>query len=143
MAKKLIALILSLMLVLSLATPALAAEKPVAATADEDTRNVSIGVITYLVDELGTTTWKVHYWGGASGSGDANMNFYGVTEKKDVGYWGAAQTFVMYTATIPADATGYKVYNGDRWFGDDGKVGQKAYVFNYGGKLQQESDETL
>ena len=61
MAKKLIALILSVMLVLSLMTPVFAVETPAAATA-ADTRTVNIGVINYLTNELGATGWQVHYW---------------------------------------------------------------------------------
>ena len=134
MAKKLIALILAVMLVLSLMTPVFAAEKPAAATA-ADTRTVNVGVINYLTDELGSTGWQVHYWGGAT-AGDADLTATKQVVEKSVGsaYWNnAAQTFNMFTADIPADATGFKVHNGDRWFGDDGTAGQKAYVFNYSG----------
>ena len=130
MAKKLIALILAVMLVLSLMSPVYAVSKPIAATA-ADTRTVNVGVISYLTDELGSSGWQVHYWGGTSDAGDADMTSTGKTEQKNVGYWDSAQTFGMYTATIPADATGFKVHNGGRWFGDDGTAGQKAYVFNY------------
>lgn len=141
MAKKLIALILSVMLVLSLMTPVFAVETPAAATA-ADNRSVTVGVIGYLTNELGFDGWQVHYWGGASGANDANMNYAGTTEQKDVGYWDSAQSFNMFTADIPADATGFKVHNGDRWFGDDGTAGKKAYVFNYDGdKALYEDDD--
>ena len=42
----------------------------------------------------------------------------------------------MFTAAIPADATGFKVYhkNSNRWFGDDAtSANTKAYIFNYSG----------
>ena len=128
MAKKLIALVLAAMLVFSLMSPVYAVAKPIAATA-ADTRTVNVGVISYLTDELGNNGWQVHYWGGASDAGDADLTSTGKTEQKDVGYWDSAQTFSMFTASIPADATGFKVHNGGRWFGEDGKAGQKAYVF--------------
>ena len=125
MAKKLIALILSVMLILSLAV--------IPAAAADSTRTVKVGVISYLIDELGAAGWQVHYWDSTT-SGDANAVAAGTTEQKAVGsaYWeNAEQTFTMFTAEIPADATGIKVHNGNRWFGDDGVAGQKAYVFNY------------
>ncbi len=131
MAKKLIALILSVLLVMSLTVPAYAVQTPVADTA-ASARTVNVGVINYLTDELGATGWQVHYWN-SSTAGDADLTSTGKTEQKDVGYWDSAQTFSMFTASIPADATGFKVHKGDRWFGNDGTVGKMAYVFNYSG----------
>ena len=40
----------------------------------------------------------------------------------------------MFTATVPSGFDGYKVHNGDRWFGDDGTPDKMtAYIFNYSG----------
>ncbi|MBQ2475521.1 MAG: hypothetical protein II513_09265 [Ruminococcus sp.] len=40
----------------------------------------------------------------------------------------------MFTATVPSGFDGYKVHNGDRWFGDDGTPDKTtAYIFNYSG----------
>ena len=136
MAKKLIALILAVMLVLSLMSPVYAVSKPVAATGTVS-RTVKVGVINYLTDELGTSNWQIHYWGSTIDADDAQLERDGeATESRSVGeaFWNnAAQTFLMFTATIPAQATGFKVHHGDRWFGDDGTAGQTAYVFNYDG----------
>nr|WP_316615137.1 hypothetical protein [uncultured Ruminococcus sp.] len=136
MAKKLIALILAVMLVLSLMSPVYAVSKPVAATGTVS-RTVKVGVINYLADELGTSNWQIHYWGSTIDADDAQLERDGeATESRSVGeaFWNnAAQTFLMFTATIPAQATGFKVHHGDRWFGEDGTAGQTAYVFNYDG----------
>ena len=101
---------------------------------------ITVGVISYI-DSSGTATnYKVHYWGGSATS-DATCTSLGMTVSKSVGssYWsGNAQTFHMYQATIPADATGFKFYidsTSDTWFGDDGDATTKSsvYAFNYSG----------
>ncbi|MBQ1807220.1 MAG: hypothetical protein II012_06305, partial [Ruminococcus sp.] len=101
------------------------------------TTTITVGVINYVINELGNTGYKVHYWGGADGAKDADLTATGKTEKKSVGkaYWnGDEQTFTMFTATVPSDFAGYKVHNGDRWFGDDGTPDKTtAYIFNYSG----------
>ena len=134
MAKKLIALLLAVMLVVSLTVPAYAVQTDKAPTA-ANTRTLTVGVINYVINDIGANGYQVHYWGG-SATGDADLTATGKTEQKSVGssYWGnAAQTFSMYTAEIPADATGFKVRNGNRWFGDDGATQNRAYIFNYSG----------
>lgn len=101
------------------------------------TTTITVGVINYVINELGNTGYKVHYWGGADGAKDADLTATGKTEKKSVGkaYWnGDEQTFTMFTANVPSDFKGYKVHNGDRWFGDDGTPDKTtAYIFNYSG----------
>ena len=95
-------------------------------------RTITVGVISYVKDELGDTGYNVHYWG--ENTGDATLTAKGTTETKDVGYWGSAQTFHMYTTTIPIENYNYKVWKGERWFGNDGTVDKPtAYIFNYGG----------
>ena len=101
------------------------------------TKTITVGVISYVINELGATGYQVHYWGG-SAVGDVNLTATGTTKQKSVGsaYWNnAPQTFTMYTAAIPADATGFKIHKGDRWFGDDGNAltQNTAYTFNYSG----------
>ncbi len=77
------------------------------------TTTITVGVINYVINELGNTGYKVHYWGGADGAKDADLTATGKTEKK---------------------SDGYKVHNGDRWFGDDGTPDKTtAYIFNYSG----------
>ena len=103
-----------------------------------NTRTITVGVINYVINELGSSNFKIHYWGGASGTGDVDLVSTGQTESKSVGsaYWGnAAQTFSMFTADIPSDATGFKIWDSakNRWFGDDGSTQSKAYIFNYSG----------
>ena len=101
------------------------------------TTTITVGVINYVINELGNTGYKVHYWGGADGAKDADLTATGKTEKKSVGkaYWnGDEQTFTMFTATVPSGFDGYKVHNGDRWFGDNGTPDKTtAYIFNYSG----------
>ena len=101
------------------------------------TTTITVGVINYVINELGNTGYKVHYWGGADVAKDADLTATGKTEKKSVGkaYWnGDEQTFTMFTANVPSGFDGYKVHNGDRWFGDDGTPDKTtAYIFNYSG----------
>ena len=138
--KKLLSLLLAVCMLLSMVTVGAvsvgAAEAAGAAGADGDTKTITVGVISYLMNEL-KTGWQVHYWGGKDGAKDADLTATGATEKKSVGseYWsGAEQTFTMFTVAVPADFTGYKVHNGDRWFGGDGTADKcTAYVFNYDG----------
>ncbi len=69
------------------------------------TTTITVGVINYVINELGNTGYKVHYWGGADGAKDADLTATGKTEKKSVGkaYWnGDEQTFTMFTATVPS-----------------------------------------
>ena len=113
---------------------------PVTASADE-MKTVYVGIISYWHSSEGEelTGWQVHYWGSASCEADADLTrMKGFFAKQSVGdsYWsGAEQTFYMYKATVPADATGYKVHNGNTWVGDDGNLSScnAAYIFDYGG----------
>lgn len=101
------------------------------------TRTIYVGVISYLVSELGTDDYYVHYWGGKAAGDALLLQESGKFEYKYVGYWtGQNQMFVMFITEIPADATGFKVtYNMQRWFGEDAdtSVYNKAFVFNYDG----------
>ena len=139
--KKLLSLLLALCLAFSMVTVAVAsvgaAEVGADASTGASTKTVYVGVITYL--NLNANSYQVHYWGGADGAKDANLTATGKTAQQAVGsaYWSnGAQTFNMYTATVPADATGFKVHNGNTWFGStDGNFSTQntAYVFEYGG----------
>ena len=126
-------------------------ENPWTHTFELDKTFLKVGVIDYINapgnwgwDPL---QWHVHYWGGAE-TADADLvplmadATTQQTESKDVGYWGTAQNFSVYTVGIPIDATGFKVWHdqpagdpGDRWFGTDGNAAtqRKAWVFNYDG----------
>ncbi len=93
---------------------------------------ITVGVINYLIDEIGENNWQVHYWNSSLGSNDVALNSLGTTVQKDVGYWETPQDFKMFTAVIPDDAQGYKVHNGERWFGGDGPMDKPvAFVFYY------------
>ena len=104
-----------------------------------DTMTIKVGVIEYVYNETSsqTSSYQVHYWGGAK-TGDATCTALNTTEKKSVGssYWSnAAQTFQMFTVEIPKDSTGFKFHIGDRWFGADGDATKQdtVYIFNYSG----------
>ena len=147
--KRILALLVALIMVFQL-MPAAFADDSDGATRSTDTttlrgtgetKTVLVGVISYLINEFGedaNKNWKVHYWGGADGAQDAACVATGDTSSRSVGseYWNnETQTFTMFTAQVPSDATGFKVRNGDRWFGDDGIVADhcSVYVFNYSG----------
>ena len=120
-------------------------EAPTSAPVTEpSTKTISVGVIEYL--NL-SGTYQVHYWGGEDGAGDVNVVSTGGTEYKAVGssYWSnQPQKFNMYTAAIPADATGFKVHNDNTWFGEDGSVADhtSVYVFEYGNNYLAYYDNT-
>lgn len=104
---------------------------------DSNTKTITVGVISYIYDELppSNNTYQVHYWGGSDGAQNVTCTYSNNTETKDVGYWSSAQTFYMFTVEIPNDATGFKFHIGDRWFGGDGNASNhsKVYIFNYSG----------
>lgn len=125
--KRMLSVLLAVLMMLSVSVVSL-----VSSVSAADTKTIYVGVISHLT--LPTGNYKVHYWG--SGEGDAGLTSLGKDEQKSVGsdYWGgAAQTFHMYTAQIPAGATGFKVRNGDTWFGGDGNPASNdaAYIFEY------------
>ena len=130
--KKTLAVLLTLCMVISMLA---VAAVTVSAEETGETTTITVGVISYLIDELGETGWQVHYWGGSATS-DSDLSATGETIQRKLGsdYWGDEEkTFTVFTAEIPADATGYKVHKGnDRWFGDNGSLDKPvAFVFNY------------
>ena len=95
---------------------------------------IKVGVVRYL-DGAGSSGWQVHYWGGKDGAQDANCTLTNgvIVKYKANDGWSDARPYYVYTATIPNDATGYKVRHGDTWFGADGSIQNPAvYVYNYG-----------
>ena len=109
-------------------------------TAPASKKTIKVGVISYVYNETkdSESSYQVHYWNDGGLEGDSACTSLGTTESKSVGssYWsGSAQTFRMYQASIPAEATGYKFHIGDRWFGGDGNTAKNnaVYIFNYSG----------
>lgn len=99
---------------------------------------IHVNVINYVCNETNPNNYYVHYWGGASGTGDVKCIALNTTTQKYVGYWSATQTFKQYYVEIPKDATGFKFHIGDRWFpegiqnGDGSTVtSNTVYAFNY------------
>ena len=138
--KKLISVLLAVCMVFSMITvsavSAGAATVGKGAATGASGKTIYVGVIDYL--NLTESNYMVHYWGGTDGAKDATLTATGKTVQQAVGssYWSnEPQPFKMYTATIPADATGFKVHNGNTWFGGDGDPNKNntAYVFEWGG----------
>lgn len=114
---------------------------PAAASAQEDAdmdHTLTIGV-NYTLRQLDPASWKVHYWNGDGLVGDANVTPLGYEREKDLTaqYPGLDKTFIMYTAEVPAAATGYCVCWSDNvtyWFtanGDGSIAGNNtAYCFH-------------
>ena len=112
------------------------------ASAEDAPQTVLVGVISYLRDELGDN-FHLRYWGGADGAQDAELQDTGISIRKSLGsdcWSNEPQLFSMFTAEIPADAAGFKVYYhdpygtyADRWFGGDGSTADhdRVFVFNY------------
>lgn len=108
--------------------------------ATSTTKTITVGVISYLYEETksNVSSYQIHYWSGSESGTDVTCTSLGTTTSKSVGssYWsGSAQTFYMFTAEIPSEATGFKFRIGDRWFGDDGNAATQdtVYVFNFDG----------
>ena len=133
--KKTIAVLLTLCMVFSmLAVAAVSVSAEETEQEEQPTRTITACVISYLITDLGATGWQVHYWSGTAVS-DSDLVATGETIQRKLGndYWNdEEQSFTIFTAEIPADATGFKVHNGDRWFGEDGSLDKPvAFVFNY------------
>ena len=99
------------------------------------TRKITVGVISYLINDLGAGGYKVHSWGATTGDYDLTANSQNESKSLGNSYWSnVAQSFTMYETLIPIDNYSYKVFKNDRWFGDDGNISKpRAYIFNYGG----------
>ena len=95
MQKKIIALVLAVMLVMSLMVPAYAAEKPVAETAADT-------ITVYFTDNAGFGTPNVYYWDNGPEWPGTAMTF---SETNDYGE-------NVYKADVPANATGI-IFNGN------------------------------
>ena len=138
MFKKTVSILLALILVISVF-----AVLPITASAD-GTKTIRVGIINYFLNPsdggyIGSDGWQVHYWGGTAGDGDADLADTGIDIDHSVGYWGSAQSFSVFSAAIPDDATGFCIHKGDRWFNENGSSNGNAatqdvaYVFNYSG----------
>lgn len=101
----------------------------------KSTKTVYVGVISYEGTQgVNASTLKVHYWNNNGLSGDATVKALGKTYTKHITEWNSNQTFTMYKAELPADATHMKAYahvnNADRWYG-----GNNDYVISNGNCL--------
>ena len=126
--KKILSVLLAVCMLVSMFTIL-----PLSAGAETATKTITVGVVDYL--NL-SGDYQVHYWGGAE-PGDAAATALNTQKDKSVGqaYWdGGEQTYNMFEATIPADATGFKFHIGETWFGGDGNTAESnaVYVFEYG-----------
>ncbi len=113
------------------------------------TRTILVGVINYI-DQQGDS-YLLRYWGGADGAQDAPLNDIGREQSKTLGsdFWNDdPQTFRLYTAEIPADATGFKLHYEYRseWFGasdGDTALHDRLFAFEYGGEYRALYDEPI
>ena len=133
--KRIMALLTALVMLVSLLP---VAALPASATGS-DYRIVLIGVIEYIYNDIGDD-FRLHYWGGGDGQGDLPLEWTDGSVEKSLGasYWnGDPQPFRLYTAKIPADATGFKLWHPgtNRWFGADGDAQNedRVFLFEYGG----------
>lgn len=107
----------------------------------KSTHTVYIGVITYQSGVANSNTLKVHYWNDSGLTGDVSATSLGTTHSSSVGsgYWSnSAQTFDMYKAELPADATKMKAWadgSSDTWYGGDSTIanGNCLLLFEYSG----------
>ena len=104
---------------------------------------ITVAVISFLNEQLGTTGWEVHYWGdGIDGYTSCSLKTPQTIVKHSLGsaYWqGTDKEFLVYSATIPAGATNYNVSNGGEWFGENGNLADQkgVYIFeNSGNKAE-------
>ena len=107
--------------------------QPVPTTNPPSGKTINVGIIYYLPQ----TGYQVHWWDANGVYGDVTVTSTGGSVSKSVGsgFWGGeAQTFNMFTASIPSNAIGFKLFNGDSWYGSDGNAltQSSAYLFEYG-----------
>lgn len=102
-----------------------------------ETKTVYVGVITYV-----SATLTLHYWNNSTGlAGDASLVSTGETASFSVGtgYWNDPnQTFNIYKATVPVEATGAKTYissSNDNWAAEEITLADDIIIlaFEYGG----------
>lgn len=97
---------------------------------------IKAGISTAYTDFYGASLdgFQVHWWNSTT-NGDVNLVSTGHTEewfRPEDSVW--AGYFSVYYATIPSNATGYKLHKGDNWQGDDGSVTKpNCYIYNWGG----------
>lgn len=103
------------------------------------TKKVNIGIITYISSSY-VSDLQVHYWSGTdTNPGDANLVDKKATASQYVGYWGDAQTFNLYYASIPVTAMHIRLHKGSDWdgynsFGDNRDYSKKTlFIFEYSG----------
>ncbi len=116
--KKVLSFALVLMMLLGIMCVA-----PVSVGAEE-TKTVYVGVISYIEDFVP----EIHYWNNDTGlEGDAKLTCVNEMQSflLDYEYWnGEAQTFMMYSAEIPVEATHMKTWDMDT----DGKWAKEEVV---------------
>lgn len=104
-------------------------------------KTVYVGVITYIEDEKKYTP-TLHYLNDSGLAGDVALTSLGTTRDYDVGYWSSAQTFRMYSAQVPEEATKYKTFKADGnkdWASETIQISDAdlnstvLLVFEYGG----------
>ena len=100
---------------------------------------ITVAIISYVNRNRGTTGWTVHYWDDASNGGDAPCSLTNpqtVVKHSLDGYWeNAPKDFLVYTATIPADVTGYEIHKDGNKINTDFNTdlsNKGVYVFEYG-----------
>ncbi len=110
----------------SVYTPVVPTEPPTAPPTEPIIyETVYVGVVEHIKDFVPT----LHYWNNTIGlSGDASLTATGTTVQYSVGstYWNdEAQTFKVYTAEVPSNANGYKLFsaaNRDKWAAEDAVI---------------------
>ncbi|MBR2715396.1 MAG: hypothetical protein IKB73_04220, partial [Ruminococcus sp.] len=111
-------------------------ESSTSETLSGEKRTVNIGVIEYITDTL-----TLHYWNNTGLEGDATLKATGKTAKYAVGssYWSnAEQTFNIYTAEVPVEATSMKTYtaaDNSNWAQEEVQCSEDniTLVFEWGG----------
>ena len=111
----------------------------VTADAASETKTVYVGVIEYVINESKVVPDKIHWWNDST-NGNVAVTKADGTMSAAVGssYWGnAKQMFHLYTAEVPTEATGLKLWNGNSstWADIDltNAEDQVLLWFEYGG----------
>ena len=106
------------------------------ASAAENVKVITVGVHESLIASLGETGWAVYYEDNAGNGVYADCTSGDASLQKNVGsnnWGGAAQTFHMFSAYIPKNASFFQVSHtpSNRWFGEDCDVAAQEVVWVY------------
>ena len=103
---------------------------------EDDSQIVTVGIIDDELAQAGTAGWYAHWWmDGTDSAGDVALTHTYATVSHSLGasYWeGAEQVFFVTTASLPDNATHFRIRHNGTDYGDGTSLAanRTAYVFS-------------